>query len=152
MSDANSYIKWNVQKLRLNNLFFKNKDTISSWKVNRGQIYTCYFGENIGYEKSKLAARPCVVISSNNINYQSGNVIVVPLSKNIKYMKNTKNLKYPYHYVLTTTEYPKLAFDSVVQCEDIRCVSKARLCTYICNVKSEDMRSIRKRIKTALQI
>ena len=152
ISDAKTYIQWSAKKLKINDAFFRNEKKLSTWKLNRGQIRTCFFGENIGYEKSKLEARPCIIVSCQQINHESGNVIVVPLSKNIKYISGTDQLKYPYHYVLKKSEYPNLAFDSAVQCEDIRCVSKARLCNYICNVKPDDMKEIRKRLKNALQI
>lgn len=152
MSNANSYIKWLNKKLKLNNHFRLNEIKLSNWKVNRGQIYTCFLGENIGYEKSKMEARPCIIVSTRQINHESGNIIVVPLSKNIKYEKDTSKLKYPYHYVLKKADYPKLSCDSAVQCEDIRCISKARLCNYICNTKPEDMKKIKKRLKKALQI
>lgn len=150
---SDDYIVWLYKKLKINNHFVKNQKKISSWKINRGAMYTCYFGENLGHEKSRLEARPCVVVSSNDINYNSSNIIVVPLSKNIKYADTEKKvLKYPHHYVLKKKNYAKLEYDSVVQCEDIRCVSKARLVNYICNVSKEDMKNISKRIKTALQI
>ena len=152
MSDASSYIKWMSKKLKLNEHSDKNDIVLTKWKVNRGQIYTCFLGENIGREKSKLAARPCVIVSENRINHQNSKVIVVPLSKSIKYVPGTSKLKYPYHYVLTKTNYPNLSFDSVVQCEDIRCVSKARLSTYVCNVSQDDMAQIKKRLKKALQM
>lgn len=152
MADANDYIKWLNKKLKLNNHFKLNERRLNTWKVNRGQIYTCFLGENIGYEKSKMEARPCIIISTRQINHESGNLIVVPLSKNIKYESGTNRLKYPYHYVLKKADYPKLSCDSAVQCEDIRCVSKARLCKYICNTKPDDMRGIKKRLKCALQI
>jgi mRNA interferase MazF len=152
MSDAQSYIQWINKKLKLNDHSIRNKAQLKNWKVNRGQIYTCFLGENIGFEKSKLEARPCIIVSTKRINHESGNIIIVPLSKNIKYEPGTHKLKYPYHYVLKKSNYPKLQFDSAVQCEDIRCVSKARLSKYVCNVRTDDMISIRKRLKTALQI
>ncbi len=152
MSDAQSYIQWLNKKLKLNNYSIQNKAQLLNWKINRGQIYTCFLGENIGFEKSKMSARPCVIVSTQRINHESGNVIVIPLSKNIKYVRGTNKLKYPYHFVLKKSNYPKLQFDSVIQCEDIRCVSKARLSKYICNVKSDDLKAIRKRLKNALQI
>lgn len=152
MSDAKSYIQWINKKLKLNEHSIRNQAQLLSWKVNRGQIYTCFLGENIGFEKSRMAARPCIIVSSQRINHESGNVIVVPLSKNIKCESGTKKLRYPYHYVLKKSKYPKLSFDSAVQCEDIRCISKARLSKYICNVTIEDMKNIRKRIKIALQV
>ncbi len=152
MSSAESYIPWLNKKLKLQNHFVKNQRKLSSWKVNRGQIYSCFFGENIGFEKSRLEARPCLVVSSQRINHESGNVIVVPLSKNIKFMQGTNKLRYSYHYILKKANYPKLSYDSVVQCEDIRNVSKARLATYICNIDNADMKQIQKRLKIALQM
>lgn len=152
MSDANSYIKWLNKKLKLNKHFELNKQRLSNWKVHRGQIYTCFLGENIGYEKSRLEARPCLIVSTKQINHESGNIIVVPLSKNIKYLDNTEMLKYPYHYVLKKSKYPKLDYDSAIQCEDIRCISKARIATFVCNTDPKDMSQIKKRLKIALQI
>lgn len=152
MADANDYIKWLNKKLKLQNYFNINKNKLANWKIHRGQIYTCFLGENIGFEKSRMEARPCLIVSTRQINYESGNVIVVPLSKNIKYQTGTRKLKYPYHFVLQKSKYPKLAFDSVVQCEDIRCVSKARLSTFVCNTDPKDMLQIKKRLKSALQI
>lgn len=152
MSDANSYIQWINKKLKLNDHAKRNKTQLINWKLNRGQIYTCFLGENIGSEKSRIAARPCIIVSAQQINHKSDNIIVVPLSKTIKYESGTKKLKYPYHYVLYKSKYSKLQCDSAVQCEDIRCISKARLCKYVCNVQPDDMKNIRKRIKTALQL
>lgn len=152
MSDANSYIRWLNKKLKLNNYFIANESKLNNWKIHRGQIYTCFLGENIGYEKSRIEARPCLIVSTKQINHESGNIIVVPLSKNIKYQSGTRLLKYPYHYVLKKSKYPKLAHDSAVQCEDIRCISKARISTFVCNTDPKDMSQIKKRLKIALQI
>lgn len=152
MATAEEYIQWLNKKLKLNKYATSHASVLNSWKVNRGQIYTCFLGENIGYEKSRKEARPCVIVSTKRINHESGNVIVVPLSKNIKYYPGTTNLKYAYHYVLKQHKYPKLSFDSAIQCEDIRCISKARLSTYVCNVTPADMKEINKRIKSALQL
>ena len=146
-------IKWTYKHTKLHEHFVKNKNQITSWKINCGQIYTCYFGENIAAEKSKIEARPCVIVSANRINHNSSNVIVVPLSKTIKWDTNQPGrLKYPHHYVLYKSNYPLLNYDSAVQCEDIRCVSKVRLCTYICNTTSKDLKGIQKCIKSALQL
>lgn len=121
-------------------------------KVYRGDIYACFLGQNIGYEKSKLQPRPCVVVSIDQINTKSGNIVVVPLSKNIKWADPKKHvLQYDWHYVLYKSKY-KLAFDSAAQCEDIRCISKVRLGKYIDHVDSADMKNLSKRIKRALQI
>lgn len=144
-------LRWTAHKLKLQDKFKRND--MSSLNVPRGCIYTCYFGENIGREKSRLEARPCVVISTDGINRKSSNVVVIPMSKNIRYKgKSTSELKYSWHYVLRKDKYTKLNYDSVVQCEDIRSVSKVRLGKFICRIDKEDMNNIKKRLKKALQI
>jgi mRNA interferase MazF len=50
------------------------------------------------------------------------------------------------------SKYKELNFDSSIQCEDIRCISKSRIGKYICQVDNDDLNEIRKRIKKALQI
>ena len=70
------------------------------------------------------------------------------MSKEIKYKDdNTKTeLKYEWHYVFKKSKYNKLNYDSAVQCEDIRSVSKARMGKYICKIDGIDMVEIKKRI------
>ena len=86
-------------KLRLQDKFYKNDQR--SVKYPRGAIYTCHLGENIGHEKSRLEERPCLIISNNRINYNATNVIVIPLTKEIKYKDNSHvELKYEWHYIL----------------------------------------------------
>lgn len=143
--------RWSAHKMKLQDKF--DKEPQLSVKYPRGAIYTCYLGENIGHEKSGLEARPCIIVSTNRINYKNTNVVVVPLSKVIKFKPgSTSKLAYDWHYVLRKSNYPKLSYDSAVQCEDIRCVSKARMGKYICQVNSDDMKELRKRIKSTLQI
>ena len=50
------------------------------------------------------------------------------------------------------SKYNNLNYDSAVQCEDIRCVSKARMGKYICSIDTTDLDEIKKRLKKALQI
>mgnify|MGYP004532737249 CR=1 FL=1 len=144
--------RWMSNKLRIQDRF--NRNNQSHVKYPRGAIYACYFGENIGHEKSRLEARPCVIVSNNRINYRATNIVVIPLTKEIKYKddKTKTELKYEWHYVLKKSKYNKLNYDSAVQCEDIRSVSKARMGRYICKIDVDDMDEIRKRIKKALQI
>lgn len=144
-------LRWTSHKIKIQDSFDrKNQCRV---KYPRGAIYACYLGENIGHEKSRLEARPCIIVSNNRINYKSSNIIIVPLSKEIKYKDNsTSELKYEWHYVLKQSKYPTLNYDSAIQCEDIRCISKARVGKYICQVNTDDLNEIRKRIKKALQI
>lgn len=147
-----NFFRWMSNKLRIQDRFSKNNQMYV--KYPRGAIYACYFGENIGHEKSRLEARPCVIVSNNRINYKSTSIIVVPLTKEIKYLDpSTKSeLKYEWHYVLRRTKYVQLNFDSAVQCEDIRSVSKARMGKYICTIDKKDMDELKKRLKKTLQI
>ena len=141
--------RWFSHQIKLQDRF-DTKGTTTT--VHRGDIYACYLGENLGHEKSRLESRPCVVVSSDKINHRSSNIIVVPLSKNIKYQKgSTSLLKYEWNYVLYSSKY-NLKFDSMVQCEDLRCISKIRLGTYIDHVDTSDMQNIKKRLKSTLQI
>lgn len=144
--------RWMSNKLRIQDRFNRNNQI--HVKYPRGAIYACYLGENIGHEKSRLEARPCLIVSNNRINYNATNIIVIPLTKEIKYKNDeTKTeLKYEWHYVLKKSKYNKLNYDSAVQREDIRSVSKARMGRYICKINVDDMDEIRKRIKKTLQI
>ncbi len=145
--------KWSALKLWVQQKFEKRH--LTGWFVPRGSIYGCYLGENIGYEKSGLDSRPVLVISNDSFNKKSGNVIVIPLSKNIKWDKKLlpkKVLSQNSHYVLYKSKYSKLNYDSAIQCEDIKSVSKSRLGGFICFVESEDMKRIVKKLKYTLQI
>lgn len=145
------FFRWLPTKLMLQEKFDANNQR--SILFPRGAVYTCYMGENIGHEKSKLQARPCLIVSTDSINSRSSNVIIVPLSTNIKYSDpRTGKLRYPSHYVLKKSKYNKLLRDSAVQCEDIRTVSKSRLGQRIVIIDKTDMDNIKKRLKTVLQI
>lgn len=140
-----NFYRWSVNKLKIQEKF--NRTNQMRVKYPRGSIYACYFGENIGHEKSRLEARPCLIVSNDGINFKSSNVIVVPLSKDIKYKSNsTTELAYNWHYVLRKSKYTNLNYDSAVQCEDIRCVSKARMGKYITKIDIADMLEIKKRL------
>lgn len=151
MSIYEQLYRWACHKLKIQEKFERNSQVKSFYP--RGAIYACYMGVNVGFEKSRLEARPCLIVSTDQINKNSGNVIVVPLSKDIKYTKGSKTqLAYDWHYVLKKAKYPSLNYDSVIQCEDMRCVSKARMGKFITKVSSDDMAEIKKRIKRTLQV
>lgn len=143
--------RWICFKLRLQEKFERNNQIHVNYP--RGAIYTCYMGMNIGHEKSRLEARPCLIVSTDEINRKSSNVIIIPLSKEIKYKHGSNTeLAYDWHYVLKKAKYSRLNYDSAVQCEDIRCVSKSRMGKFITKVTPEDMNEIKKRLKSTLQL
>lgn len=146
--------KWSILKTKLHEKFLKNN--LSKLRIPRKAIYGCLLGENIGYEKGGLDSRPVLVVSSDLINNNNGIIVVIPLTKQIKWdttnSKRQNKLRYDWHYVLYKSKYNKLNHDSAIQCEDIRVVSKSRLGNFICFVDNTDMKEISKRIKKALQI
>lgn len=142
--------RWMCYKLKLQEKFERNNQIHANYP--RGSIYACYMGINIGHEKSRLEARPCLIVSTDEINRKSSNVIIVPLSKEIKYKHGSSTeLAYDWHYVLKKAKYNRLNYDSAVQCEDIRCVSKSRMGKFITKIRPEDMNEIKKRLKSTLQ-
>ncbi len=143
--------RWMCYKLKLQEKFERNNQIHANYP--RGSIYACYMGINIGHEKSRLEARPCLIVSTDEINRKSSNVIIVPLSKEIKYKHGSSTeLAYDWHYVLKKAKYNRLNYDSAVQCEDIRCVSKSRMGKFITKIRPEDMNEIKKRLKSTLQL
>ncbi len=144
------FIKWMPIKTSIQ----LRHETKPATKVNypRKAIYACHLGENIGFEKGGLDSRPVLIVSSDNMNKHSGNVIVIPMSKNIKYKPGTKQLYYNHHYVLYKSKYKKLNFDSVIQPEDMRVVSKDRLGNFIGFIDNTDMKKIETRMKDILQL
>lgn len=132
---------WLSKKL---NYHLRSKfSTAKHLQVNHGEIWYCDLGFNIGTEKNKI--RPVLVMSNNKIN-QSEKVVVISItdaqgktngndlpsqdSWYLLYSSTTDEKKkiYPYRKVRKGCFiYNFLEKDSVVQCEEIRAVSKVRL-------------------------
>jgi mRNA-degrading endonuclease toxin of MazEF toxin-antitoxin module len=119
------------------------RESVNRRQVNHGEIWYCDLGYNIGSEKNK--SRPVLIISNNKINRSSK--IVVLCITDAKGKLNKRNLPAQDSWFLiysattddakkifpgrlippNTTAYSFLDKDSVIQCEEIRIVSKARL-------------------------
>ena len=65
--------KWICYKLKLQEKFERNNQIHANYP--RGTIYACYMGMNIGHEKSRLEARPCLIVSSDETNKKRSKVI-----------------------------------------------------------------------------
>ena len=126
-----------------------NYNRISKFNSNRnrqvlhGEIWYCDLGYNVGTEKNKI--RPVLVVSNNKVN-NSEKVVVVAIT-DAKGKLNSHNLPAQDSWLLlysTTTDNNKMIYpgrivpstahtysfldkDSIVQCEEIRSVSKSRL-------------------------
>ncbi|MCT4477071.1 type II toxin-antitoxin system PemK/MazF family toxin [Peribacillus frigoritolerans] len=141
--------------------------------MNIGEIWKCDLGHNVADEKNK--ARPVVVVSNNKIN-QSGKVIILSIT-DAKGKINPKN-KLPWKqswflmYANTTNPdnmfepgrrirnhrsvYNFLNKDSVLQCEEIRLVSKSRFDfssgTPLGTIDPEDFKIIKNKMKKVFDI
>lgn len=95
--------------------------------LKRGDIIVVDFGINIGREKSGI--RLAIVISSDEANKHSENVIVAPTTKFPKEKMNKHGVVEvkPTQFVLSNNFYKNLEKTSVVQMENIRSVSKKRI-------------------------
>jgi len=121
-------------------------------EIKQGTIYTCDFGENIGYEQGRPLQgkiRPALVVSNNVHNKRSATVVVVPLSTKFKLIfKNDVQMpKMKSHYLLYKQNYPFLGDDSVVKTEKIREVDKVRLIAEMGNISDTDLHRILKKLE-----
>lgn len=97
-----------------------------------GEVYNCRF-EGTGSEQSGW--RPAVIFQNNVGNAHSPNVIVLPMTSNLKRMDM------PTH-VVVRAEDTALRRDSMVICENPLTVSKDRLGVYITKLSPEYMKKI----------
>lgn len=139
--------KWLHKSIEINEAYEPSKDKY----IPRGRVVNVNYGENIGFEKN--LERPSVILSTNSSNQSSGNVLVAPLTdKENKRKKDGKIHLLDSHYILLKEHYPGLKYDSIVQCEDLRVVSKARLGDLLETVNKEDLKAINKRLKYILEL
>lgn len=132
---------WLKDKLNYHKISDYNR--IKRKKVNQKEIWECDFGFNIGQEKNKK--RPVIILSNNNAN-RSGKVLIAPITdafgKINQYnlpQQNTWYLLYsdttnPRNMYQQNRRIPRNAIaynwiykDSIIQCEEMQSVSKARL-------------------------
>ena len=134
-------------------------------QVNHGEIWYCDLGYNIGTEKNKV--RPVLVMSNNNIN-QSEKVVVICITDAIgKVNSNNLPLQDSWFLLYSSTlddnkkvkpgriipidnrTYNFLSKDSIVQCEEIKAISKSRLdSTRGCvgTIDARDFNAIKKKL------
>lgn len=123
--------------------YHQMSDRVKGKIVKQGEIWTCDLGFNIGEEKNK--ERRVVVISNNKVN-RTGKVVVAPITDAFGKINphglpqhnswflmysDTTNSRKMYSPTRTVPrsaiQYSCLSKDSVVQCEELRSISKARL-------------------------
>lgn len=145
---------WVEKKERLALDFFRLKNGMSWWSKEKGEIFWCDLGENIGDEANKK--RPVVILSSSKRNKRLSHIVVAPLTSTIKYKKTddpSSGLKYTFHFLIQKNKYPFIENDSVIKLEQIRTVSKNRLDGYpIGKLSVKDIEIINKKLSNFLDL
>lgn len=115
---------WEHKKETLSTCCLSNSERVLNRYAFRGSIYLVNFGENLGVEINRK--RPALILSPNDFNKYSGAVTVVPITKKLIYADvNQERPKYPYHYFISKSAYPFLNFNSCIECEQVRTISKS---------------------------
>lgn len=114
-----------------------NKKILSN--LQRGDIIIVDLGHGVGAEKRGI--RPCIVLSKIYMSRYSDNIIVAPLTKS----SNKQNEKgvielSPTQVLLSCKYYKQLEYDSILQLEDIRSISKDRIGKYLgyCSIYTQE--------------
>ncbi|EIM06457.1 transcriptional modulator of MazE/toxin, MazF [Planococcus antarcticus DSM 14505] len=150
--------------------FHKHAVSKKNKQVNQGEIWGCDLGFNIGEEKNKH--RPVIVISNNKVNC-TGKVVVAPITDAVRKVNIKTGLphKNTWYLIFTTNTdsnkwfdphrtlpkkantYEWLDKDSVIQCEEPRTISKARLdYKKKGNLNAEDFEVLKKKVAAAFDI
>lgn len=166
MSDFFDRGKWLAKQMEYHKSSSYN--SIFRKQINRGEIWDCDFGYNIGQEKNKK--RPVIVVSNNGLN-RTGKVIVAPITDakgkmnkfglpqhNTAYLlfSDTTNIENWYDPSRTVpqsaNQYSFLWKDSIIQCGEMQSVSKARLINKRGNLKSDDLALLKTKINHVFDI
>jgi len=141
---------------------------VKQMQVNQGEIWQCNLGFNIGEEKNKK--RPVIILSTNSVN-RTGKVLVAPITDaegkinehnlpqfNTWYLlysstTNPRNMFKPNRTIpRRAIKYSILSKDSVIQCEEVRSVSKARLISKKGELTIADSVILKTKIKNVFDI
>lgn len=158
---------WLKEKLNYHKIADHNK--IKRKQVNQKEVWKCDFGYNVGQEKNKN--RPVIILSNNQTN-RTGKVLVAPITEAFGKI-NSSNLpqQNTWYLLYSDTANPKNMFnqnrqvpqnaitydwiykDSIIQCEEMQSVSKARLSkSKIGLLHTDDWERLTSKIKNAFDI
>jgi mRNA interferase MazF len=111
-------------------------------KIFRGEVYYVDLEPAKGSEMKK--ERPCVIVSTNSINFNASVIIVCPITD--AYGKNS-----PIHIPIPETE-GGLTKKSIAHCGQIRAIHKSRLVNKLGNLSVETMNEITKGIASSMEV
>jgi mRNA interferase MazF len=110
--------------------------------LKRGDIVLVDFDPALKNEAA--ATRPAILVTNESANELSPTLVVVPLTSNVERV-------YPFEILLDRTR-TGLEYDSKVQIQFIRHVSRARLKRVIGSVLTEDMLELDERLREHLAL
>lgn len=111
--------------------------------VKRGEIWWGKFDPTIGSEQGGI--RPSIVIQNDTSNKSSATTIILPITSKKQNSKYTTN-------VLLPRSDSRLKKDSVILCNQIRTIDKARLIKKVSMLDQEILKRINKAIKISLDL
>lgn len=111
-------------------------------KISRGEVYYVDLEPTKGSEMKK--ERPCVIVSTNSINYFASVVIVCPITD--AYGKDS-----PIHVPIPETE-GGLTKKSIAHCGQLRAIDKTRLAGKLGDLSKDTMNKITKGIAFSMDI
>lgn len=112
-------------------------------RIYKGDIFYANLDGTIGSEQS--GTRPVIVVQNDIGNKFSTTVIIVPLTKKLRFKINQ-----PTHYWLRP--FGNIKYDSIVLTEQIRVIDKRRLKQKIGIISKEIMQEIDEKMMIALGI
>ncbi|WP_187445776.1 type II toxin-antitoxin system PemK/MazF family toxin [Bacillus infantis] len=137
LSKVSRLITWSSLKISLHS----RAESAKSRKVKRGQVYECYFGENIGSEESKQ--RPCLILQNDVGNIKSPNTIVAPIT-------NTPGEKKVTVPIVTQYDGSEVILSGNVLLGNIVTVSKARLGNLITTLPTDELIEVDEKMMVSL--
>lgn len=138
---------WTKEKLNLSNNWIRNQEKQRNRKIEQRGVYWCELGENLGSEQNteNNERRPVLVLSNNIINPKDPNILIAPLSKQLKTKKGKGGRevpKYNSQFFLYRQKYSFLTNDSAVMTEATRNVSKVRIASRLGEINEEDYKKV----------
>jgi mRNA interferase MazF len=128
----NKLLEWNRKKIVLD--YNSSIASATPKIVDRGSVYYCHFGTNIGSEQENR--RPCVVLQRDSANQKSPNTIVAPIT----HTTSSVDVVIP----ISPKYDPKgiLVLDGNVLLGNIVTVSKSRLENKITKLTESEMKLV----------
>lgn len=125
-------LDWNRVKIKLDYNAYNSSSNPRI--VERGSVYYCFFGANIGSEQENK--RPCVVIQRDSANRKSPNTIVAPITHTTSIVDVVVPIAAKYDTL------GKLVLDGNVLLGNLVTISKSRLDNKIAKLTDSEMYAV----------